>query len=71
MIKRKRIAPSEREKKLIEKIDKAKKALNMLRQKRKEKIGKLACQCGLDVFDDNQLKKAFEKLVKELKKEVS
>ena len=56
----------EKENKLIEKIEKAKKDLIRLQDKRRHEIGKLACKHGLDAFDDNVLDQSFAKLSAEL-----
>ncbi len=56
----------EKESKLIEKIQKAKKDLSRLQDKRRSEIGKLACKYGLDIYDDRILDKSFFKLSEEL-----
>lgn len=56
----------EKEKKLLERIEKAKSDLLKLQNKRKMEIGKLAYKHGLESVDDVTLDKAFEKLAKEL-----
>ncbi|MCX7124558.1 MAG: hypothetical protein NTU49_02145 [Gammaproteobacteria bacterium] len=57
---------TEKERALIEKIEKAKQALLNLKEKRKREIGSLACKHGLDRFDSAKLNAAFENLAKEL-----
>ena len=59
----------EKELKLIEKIEKAKKDLERLKHKRKIELGILACKHGLDEISHKQLDKAFAKLAEELKHE--
>lgn len=61
----------EKEQKLIDKIERAKKELLQLQEKRRKEIGQLACKHGLDDFDDNVLESAFLKLSKELMHEHS
>jgi len=62
-----KITLKEKETKLIEKIKKAKKDLSRLQGKRHSEIGKLACQHGLDTYDDTILNQSFARLSKELK----
>lgn len=57
---------TDKEQKLIEKIERAKKALSDLKEKRKREIGNLACKHGLDRIDSAKLNAAFENLAKEL-----
>ena len=57
---------NEKEKKLIDKIEKAKNYLNQLQTKRKLEIGKLAYKHSLDSLSDQELDQAFHKLAKEL-----
>ena len=52
--------------KLNEKIEKAKKEVLILENKRILEIGKLACKNGLDAYEDNLLDHHFAKLAKEL-----
>ncbi len=62
----KKSAIKEKEQKLIEKIEQAKKDLARLQDKRRIELGKLACKHGLDAYEDSALDKAFAKLSKEL-----
>lgn len=55
-----------KEQKLLEKIEKAKKDLEVLQKKRKLELGDLAYQYQLNQFDNSILAQAFEKLSKEL-----
>jgi hypothetical protein len=64
---RKKLSSREKEQKIIEKIEKAKKDLAKLQDKRKSEIAGLARKHGLDKFDNEHLDKAFAKLAKELK----
>ena len=57
---------TDKEQRLIAKIERAKKALTNLKEKRKREIGSLACKHGLDRIDSQQLNAAFENLAKEL-----
>ena len=52
--------------KLIEKIEKAKKEVLILENKRLLEMGKLACKYGLDAYEDTLLDQHFAKLSKEL-----
>ena len=58
----------EKERKLIEKIDNAKKELSQLRNRRRIEVGGLACKHGLDQYDDALLSQHFELLSKTLRK---
>lgn len=58
---------SEKEKRLLDKIDKAKKDLLKLKGKRKNELGEMAIKAGLHAFHDHDLQTGFEKLAKELK----
>ncbi len=68
MVVRKKQTSLEKEKKLLEKIEKAKKDLSRLRKKRIIECGELVVKCGLDQYDNSRLEKAFEKLAAELAK---
>ncbi len=57
---------TEKEQKLMAKIEQAKRALLNLKEKRKREIGNLACKHGLDRIDSQKLNAAFENLAKEL-----
>lgn len=57
---------SEREKELLEKIEKAKADLAKLQEKQKLEIGTLAYKHGLNEFSPEILNSAFEKLSSEL-----
>lgn len=52
--------------KLIDKIERAKKELLALQEKRLLEIGKIACKHGLDSYEDTLLDHHFAKLSKEL-----
>lgn len=56
----------EKEQALLDKIGKAKKSLNRLKDKRRKEIGVLAMKAGLSDIDDDKLLAAFQKLAKEL-----
>ena len=66
MADKQKMSLKEKESKLIEKIEKAKKDLSRLQDKRRNEIGRLACKHGLDAFDDKLLDQSFAKLSKEL-----
>jgi len=66
MSEKKKITAKEREKKLLAKIESAKKALVGLQEKRKKEIGALAYKHGLEDFENKKLDKAFATLAKEL-----
>ncbi len=57
---------SEKEQQLIKKIEKAKKDLANLKQKRKEKIGELAIKAGLANVDDQLLQDHLSRIAQEL-----
>ncbi len=57
---------SEKEKRLLEKIEKAKKDLAKLKQKRKERIGEFAMKAGLAGVDDKTLQEHLARIAKEL-----
>jgi hypothetical protein len=59
-------SPSEKEKKLLDRIEKAKKDLAKLKQKRKEKIGELAIKAGLSGIDNQVLQERLAQLAQEL-----
>ena len=61
-----KISLKEKTDKLIEKIEKAKKNLLALQEKRLLEIGKLACKHGLDAYEDTLLDHHFAKLSKEM-----
>lgn len=56
----------EKENRLIEKIEKAKKDLQKLQEKRRIEIGRLACKYGLDGYENKLLGERFSDLAKEL-----
>ena len=58
----KKISPQEKEKKLIEKIEKAKSQLARLQEKRRLEIAKIAYKHGLDQVDNKILDKAFKQV---------
>jgi len=58
----------EKEKELLDKIEKAKLDLAKLQRKQKIEIGTLACKHGLNEFDTKTLNSAFEKLSGELQR---
>lgn len=66
MPEKKKLSLSEKEKQLLEKIEKSKKELSSLRNRRKLEIGELAYKHGLGDFDNTQLGEAFAKLATEL-----
>lgn len=55
-----------REQKLLEKIDRAKKDLVALQERRKKEIGALAYKYGLDRIDNERLSQAFANIAQEL-----
>jgi len=63
----KKQANLEKEKKLLEKIEKAKKDLSRLRKKRVVECGELVAKYGLDQYDNTILSEVFEKLADRLK----
>lgn len=62
MAKKQRLTIKEREMKLLEQIEKHKKTLIKLQEKRKFEIGGLACQHGLDILENNVLDEHFKKI---------
>jgi len=52
----------DREKRLLDRIEKAKHALNKLQEKRKRDIGTLALKHGLDRFDNSTLDQLFQNI---------
>jgi len=69
MTESKKISSQEKELKLKAKIEKAKKDLLKLQQKRKLEIGSIACRHGLDSYSSRKLDMAFAKLSQELNNE--
>lgn len=57
-----RVSFSEREKRLLMKIESAKNALSKLQEKRKVDIGSLAIKYGLDQYDNTTLARLFENI---------
>ena len=57
---------SEKEKKLMEKIKKAKQDLAKLQQKRKIEIGALAVKYGLDELANDRLETIFKKIAEDI-----
>ena len=57
---------SEKEQQLINKIEKAKKDLASLKQKRKEKLGELAIKAGLANVDNHVLQEHLSRIAQEL-----
>ncbi len=57
-----RVLFSEKERRLLMKIESAKQALNKLQEKRKLDIGALALKHGLDQFDKITLNRFFENI---------
>jgi hypothetical protein len=57
----------EKEKELLKKIDKAKKDLVKLKEKRKSELGDIVIQSGLGDLDDKKLKSLLDTCFKELK----
>ena len=66
MSQRKKLSSIEKQKKLIEKIEKAKHELDNLRNSRIVECGELLAKHGLEQLDDALLDKSFQKLAKEL-----
>ena len=66
MSQRKKLSSLEKQKKLIEKIEKAKNDLNQLRSNRIIECGELLAKYGLDQLDNDTLDRYFQKLTKEL-----
>lgn len=60
---------SQREKELLEKIEKAKSDLVKLQKKQKFEIGSLAYKYGLNEFEMDKLEPAFKKMADELNRE--
>jgi len=56
----------EKEQKLLEKIEQAKKQLLEIQERRKKEIGALAYKHGLDRFDNVALNKMFANIAREL-----
>jgi len=67
MSEKQKLSLKEREDKLLSRIEKAKKELVRLQDRRRAEIGKLAVKYGLDSYDDLVLDKSFAKLSKELR----
>ena len=65
MTTKKKMSLQEKEKQLLKKIEKTKNDLMKLKEKRQRELGKLACDAGLDVFDNETLKKYFLKFAKD------
>ena len=55
-----------KEQQLIDKINKAKEALSQIKLKQQVALGKLACQYGLDQFDQAIIAERFKQLSQEL-----
>jgi len=55
----------EKEQKLLQKIEEAKKELQKLQQKRRLEIGQLACKHGLDQLDNQRLDELFGQLAQQ------
>ncbi len=62
----KKISSQEKEKQLLEKIEKAKDQLARLQEKRRLEIAKIAYKHGLDQFDNKILDKAFKQVAEQL-----
>ncbi len=62
----KKISSQEKEKQLLEKIEKAKSQLVRLQEKRRLEIAKIAYKHGLDQFDNKALDKAFKQVAEKL-----
>lgn len=65
---KRRLSSAEREKRLVHKIEMAKKELSILHENRKKEIGKLAYKHGLHLYDNDALDIHLRRLAKELKK---
>ena len=63
---KKKLTSREKEKKLLEKIAKAKKDLAKIQQKRKMEIANLACKYGLDELTNKQLEQEFKRICESL-----
>ena len=66
MSQRKKLSSLEKQKKLIEKIEKAKNDLNQLKNNRIIECGELLAKYGLEKFDNDILDRSFKNLAKEL-----
>lgn len=66
MSQRKKLSSLEKQKKLIEKIEKAKNDLNQLKNNRIIECGELLAKYGLDQLDNDVLDRSFQKLANEL-----
>ena len=66
MAEKKKTSLLEKEALLLKKIEKTKKDLFKLRDKRQKELGKLACDAGLDAIDNETLKKQFAQLAKDI-----
>ena len=62
-----KLSAAEREAILVERIAKAKAALNRLKNNRKQEIASLAIKHGLDVYENKVLDGLFARIAKELK----
>jgi len=69
MVEKNKLTSREKEKKLIEKIEKAKQELQKLQHKRKLEIGALAIKHKLDEIGLKKLDTAFAKLASDLSNE--
>ncbi len=69
MVEKNKLTSREKEKKLIEKIEKAKQELQKLQHKRKLEIGTLAVKHKLDELGLKKLDAAFAKLASDLSNE--
>jgi uncharacterized protein YlxW (UPF0749 family) len=62
MSDRNKMSLQEKEKKLLNKIESAKKELDKFQKKRRLEIGQLACKYGLDKLDNDHLEQLFFQL---------
>lgn len=69
--KREKRSTKEQEKHLLARIEKTKKDLLKLQQRRQLEIGRLACKHRLDELPNKELNVAFAKLAKELQHDKS
>lgn len=66
MESKKKLSVEEKEKRILDRIEKAKKSLNQLQEKRRNDLGRLACKHNLDRISDTVLDQAFARLSREL-----
>lgn len=64
-----KVSISEKERILLEKIDKAKVQLERLQKKQRTELGKIACKHGLHAFPKAIIDESFKRLARELSNE--